>query len=104
MVVTNFYVHALYKGSILINVSVMNCIDRYVNVKQKCETIIPQITSLYTLRNCSGRLMVQYNVLGKAILRALHTEGQFCHDYCLRCKNHLFNYALAAEAGLYVNR
>lgn len=30
MVVTNFYVHALYKGSIL---SVMNCIDRYVNVK-----------------------------------------------------------------------
>lgn len=33
MVVTNFYVHALCKGSILINVSVMNCIDRYVNVK-----------------------------------------------------------------------
>lgn len=33
MVVTNFYVHTLYKGSILINVSVMNCIDRYVNVK-----------------------------------------------------------------------
>lgn len=35
MVVTNFYVHALYtcKGSILINVSVLNCIDRYVNVK-----------------------------------------------------------------------
>lgn len=88
MVVTNFYVHALYKGSILINVSVMNCIDRYVNVKQKCETIIPQITT----------------VLGKAILRVLHTEGQFCHDYCLRCKNHLFNYALAAAAGLYVNR
>lgn len=62
MVVTNFYVHALYKGSMLINVSVMNCIDRYVNVKQKCETIIPQITSLYTLRHCSGRLMVQYQV------------------------------------------
>lgn len=43
-------------------------------------------------------------VLGKAILHVLHSEGQFCHDYCLRCKNHLFNYALAAAAGLYVNR
>lgn len=103
MVVTNFYVHSqgLYKGSILINVSVMNCIDRYVNVKQKCETIIPQITSLYTLIHYSGRLMVLYQVKQ---LHVLQTEGQFCPDYCLRCKNHLFNYALAAAAGLYVNR
>lgn len=84
MVVTNFYVHALYKGSILINVSVMNCIDRYVNVKQKCETIIPQITSLYTLKTLFRQ--IDGTVLGKAILRVLHSEGQFCHDYCLRCK------------------
>lgn len=40
MVVINFYVYVLYKGSILINVFVMNCIDRYVNVKKKCEIII----------------------------------------------------------------
>lgn len=75
MVVINFYVYVLYKGSILINVFVMNCIDRYVNVKQKCEIIILQIISLYILRNCLGRLMVQYNVLGKVILRVLYIEG-----------------------------
>lgn len=97
MVVTNFYVHALYKGSILINVSVMNCIDRYV--KWNNHSIdYKSVYSKTLFRQIDG------TVLGKAILRVLHTEGQFCHDYCLRCKNHLFNYALAAEAGLYVNR